>query len=438
MAIDTMRFLGIGEYNGLGDMYWRLSQAGHEVRVFVEKAEAHGIFAGMLERADDWRAELPWIRQAGADGVIVFESASNGALQDQLRREGFQVIGGSAWGDRLETDRAFGQEVLRNAGLRTAASWNFRSFAQALDFVAQRPGRYVYKLNGSTAQSTQTYIGNLDDGSDLRAWLELERMRWDAAELPDFLLMEHLQGVEVGIGAYFNGRDFLQPACLDWEHKRFFPGDLGELTGEMGTVVTYRGSERLFAETLGRVAVQLREGGYCGYINLNTIVNEQGVWPLEFTCRFGYPGFAICDALHAERWDSIFRKMLGGRELEISTREGFAVGVVLTVPPFPYEYGYQQLSKGAPVFFAGSMSVEERDRIHLAEIGLENGRLVTSGSLGYVLVATGCGGSVPTAQGEAYRLLQKVVVPNMRYRNDIGDKFIRSDQAMLRSLGYID
>ncbi|MEA2985726.1 MAG: phosphoribosylamine---glycine ligase, partial [Alphaproteobacteria bacterium] len=409
-----MRFLGIGDYNDLGDLYYRLRQDGHEVRVFVEQAESQEVFQGLVERTPDWRRELNWIRAAGRDGVIVFELASHGPLQDRLRKDGFQVIGGSAYGDRLEADRAFGQRVLRQAGLKTALTESFDDFDRALAFLNARPGRYVLKNDGTLTPSTSSYVGQAEDGADMRALLAAERTRLPAGKRPSFVLMQHVEGVEMGVGAYFNGERFLEPVVIDWEHKRFFPGDLGELTGEMGTLISYRGGERLFGDTLARMAGRLQVGGYVGYINLNTIINEEGVWPLEFTCRFGYPGFAICDALHLEGWDSIFRKMLDGSVLSFETRPGYAVGVVLTVPPFPYEHGYEKVSKGVPILFRADTTDADRRNLHYAEVAQINGVLVASGSIGYLMVANGAADTVEEAQAKAYGLARKVIVPNLR------------------------
>jgi phosphoribosylamine--glycine ligase len=66
----------------------------------------------MVARSDDWRADLDWVRSAGRDGLILFEAVGFGPLQDDLRSQGFNVIGGSALGDRLENDRSFALDLL--------------------------------------------------------------------------------------------------------------------------------------------------------------------------------------------------------------------------------------------------------------------------------------------------------------------------------------
>jgi phosphoribosylamine--glycine ligase len=282
-----------------------------------------------------------------------------------------------------------------------------------------------------------TYAGQLASGEDMIAVLNGRERIWPADEPVSFILMEHVSGIEVGVGAFFNGESFLEPANLDWEHKRFFPGDLGELTGEMGTVVSYRGAEKIFDATLRRMQQMLRESGYCGYVNLNTIVNEEGVWPLEFTCRFGYPGFPILDSLHNESWDSIFAKMVARKTTELRTRDGFSVGVVITVPPFPYSVNYERVGKGMPVCFCDELNDEERDAIHFGEVALRDGQLITAGAIGYVAVVTGVGESIETARQKAYSVARKIVIPNARYRNDIGLNLMNKGLEALKNLGWL-
>jgi phosphoribosylamine--glycine ligase len=97
-----MRFLGIGDSCDLGALYMRLLADGHEVKVYVGEPLAQGTMAGLVEHTSNWESELDWIRSAGDEGVILFENVakSRGQLQDQLRKDGFNVIGGSAYGDR--------------------------------------------------------------------------------------------------------------------------------------------------------------------------------------------------------------------------------------------------------------------------------------------------------------------------------------------------
>lgn len=428
-----MRVLGIGSYNDFGSLYLTLQREGHDVRVHISEPNAQDVLAGMVTLTPSWEAELPWI--AEDDGLIVFEDAGRGADQDRLRREGYRVIGGSAIGDELEQDRARGQQVLRSAGLQTAPAHVFDAFDDAIAFIRRTPDRYVLKFDGSELPSTMNYVGTREDGADVIAMLTKHARSWSYGE-PRFILMEHIQGIETGFGAFFNGREFIGPANLDWEHKRLFPGDLGELTGEMGTVVTYRDGETLFDAALAPLAPVLREAGHVGYVNLNTIINERGVWPLELTMRFGYPGFAILSALFAEPAGDVLARIARGDATPIATHDGFAVGVVLTMPPFPHDQGYEELSKGTPILLP-ELTDEERAHIHLGEVALDDGVLVAAGIIGYTMVVTGRGATIEEAQRAAYGLARRIAIPNVRYRNDIGDALRDDGWSRLAKLGWV-
>jgi phosphoribosylamine---glycine ligase len=428
-----MRFLGIGDTADLGSLYLRLAADGHDVKIYIDNSLCRDTLNGLIPRVENWETELDWIREAGSEGCILFENVSGGrgALQDRLRADGLNVIGSSAYGARLENDRLYAQQILADLDLPIVPIFEFSRPQEAIRFIAQRPAQYVVKSNGPDAA---TFVGGLPDGADVSAQLASDPNLASCS----FVLMEFIEGIEMGVGAYFNGDDFLLPACLDWEHKRFFPGDLGELTGEMGTVVTYSGSGTFFDRTLGRIRPLLKQNGYCGYINLNTIVNGGGIWPLEFTCRFGYPGYAILDPLQRTRWAVLFRTMLDRRSSRLEVETGFSVGIVITTPPFPYSREQVSEPKGLPIVFRGDLSPAERANLHFGEVSLINGVLVTSGAYGYTLVVTGTGDTIETARDAANALADKVIIPNARYRRDIGQKLTEGDFDKIRALGLID
>jgi phosphoribosylamine--glycine ligase len=114
------------------------------------------------------------------------------------------------------------------------------------------------------------------------------------------------------------------------------------------------------------------------------------------------------------------------------------VALVLTTPPFPYTRKQVAEPVGLPVLFRGSLDEEDRRNLHYGEVGLSAGELVTSGCYGWTMVVTGVGTSLARAKDKAYALAEKVVVPNLRYRLDIGDRLIAGEWAKLETLELLD
>ena len=423
-----MRILGIGSKVELGDLYVSLVREGHEVRVYAGDPTYAGCFEGILPKIANWEAELDWV---GRDGMILFERVGVGPQQDALRAQGYRVIGGSALGDRLEYDRAFGQQTLRDAGLQTAPAYSFPTAPDAAAWLRANPGRTVLKYHNN---AKATFVGDHATGRDVL--FQLSR-----GPQGPVLLMPRLVGVEVGVGAYFDGQHFLRPACIDFEHKRFCVGEMGEMTGEMGTLVAYPEHNRIFEATLARLEPVFRDARHVGYVNLNMIANADGLWPLEFTCRFGNPGFAILAPLQTAGWGDLFARMLarrdGGGHETFPASPDWSLGIVLTVPPFPEERPGADPAEDPPLFYHGDPAPSELPHYHLSDVRMEGDQMFARRRTGYAMVVTGTGPTIAAARDAATLRARNVCAPDLRWRTDIGARFIDGEGAQLEALGWL-
>jgi phosphoribosylamine--glycine ligase len=80
---------------------------------------------------------------------------------------------------------------------------------------------------------------------------------------------------------------------------------------------------------------------------------------------------------------------------------------------------------------------EDRRSLHYGEVTMQGGELRTAGMIGYALVVTGVGATIEKARADVYERVDKVVIPNGRYRQDIGVKLMEKDWARLKALGWI-
>ena len=356
------RILFISKYGLIQDLAWEVRKEGYEVRYHIMSKADREVGDGFVEKVERWEDHKDW-----AD-IIVFDDCEFGNLPDRLRKEGKAVIGGTPYTDRLEMDRDFGQEEMKSAGMTTLPRWEFDSFDGAIAFIKENPGRYVIKPSGRAQnEKVLSFVGQEEDGLDVLTMLEHYKKGW-ASKIKSFQLQKYAAGVEVAVGAFFNGSDFTTPVFVNFEHKRMFNDEIGPQTGEMGTAGFWFPNSAVFRETLLKMKEKLAACRYAGYIDINCIANSRGIYPLEFTCRFGYPTINLQIEGVLSKWGDFLAALARGETFNLRTKRGFQVCVVIAVPPFPFvdPDTFRKFSEDAAVIFKKPMT----EGIHPCDIKL--------------------------------------------------------------------
>ncbi|MDB5169711.1 MAG: hypothetical protein JWN82_107, partial [Candidatus Saccharibacteria bacterium] len=237
--------------------------------------------------------------------------------------------------------------------------------------------------------------------------------------------------------------DWVGPIEMNVEYKKFFPGDLGPNTGEMGTLAWYDDNEnnKLFQETLSKLKPYLQSINFRGDMDVNCIVNENGAFPLEPTPRFGSPAVHLQSELHESPWADFLKAIADGKDYQLRWKKGYGIVLMIASGPMPYATKIRGVSsKGLQIYF-DHVSAEEFQHLHFEEVSRyptdQGDQYYVSDSRGFIMYVTAVEATVEAAREKVYALAKKIDIPKTFYRNDIGLSFIERDAELLKKWGYL-
>ena len=181
----------------------------------------------------------------------------------------------------------------------------------------------------------------------------------------------------------------------------------------------------------------LHESGYVGYIDINCIVTGSGIYPLEFTSRFGYPTIQIQQEGITTPMGEMLWRLAKGENLEFKTKLGFQIGVRILIPSYfvSKAEGAATIAtyKDLPIIFKNPKNMEG---VHIEDVKRVNDVWRVAGTTGVLLVITASAKTMTEARRKVYARVSNITVQNMFYRVDIGTRWFE-DSDKLQTWGYL-
>lgn len=417
------------------DLVRVLQTEGHNVKLFIEDKRVKSCFDFMVKKIENWKKELVWAKE----GLIIFDDSGHGKIQDDLRKKGFTVFGGNEIADKIEFDREYSDQIFHKFGIKTFHTKSFKTIVAAAEYAIKHRNQWVIKRNKNNSKFI-SYVGQDPKGRDVIELLKNYSIIPGLNNQP-VSLQKRIKGIEIGVGRFFNGENWVGPIEINVEHPHLFADNVGQFTSEMGTVMWYVEKEnKLYTETLKKIEPFLREIKFKGDIAINCIVDQNNAYALELTPRIGSPAIHAQQEIHTSPWGNFLLAIAKGENYNLKWKKGFAIVMTLAVPPFPFgKYFHTEVCYGLSIDLNGSTK-QDLNHLHFEEVSKrpdKENHYYISGTDGYVGYTTGLSTTISEAQKKTLKITHKIHVPKMFYRNDIGLKFEKEDLPKLKKWGWL-
>lgn len=410
------------------DLAYRAAEAGHSVKWWMPKENGKSPTDGdgfpKIEKVSSWKSEMTWAKQ----GIIVnlYNDKKLVPELDRYRDFGFPVFGPSAKSSALEVDRAKGLKAFEAKGVKVPPYKTFKTLEQAKTFAESADRRLVFKTMGDEEDKSMSYCshGPEDMTGRIQSWIDAGLTLKGECMLQDFI-----EGIELGVSGWMGKDGFLPKKWnLNFEYKKLMSGGFGPNTGEMGTFCKYAESSKLADAVLAPLESTLRALGHIGDVDVNCIIDEKGEpWPLEWTCRFGWPSTQILMESHEGDPVQWMKDALSGKD-SLKVTLDCAMGVLMAAPPFPYP-DEEGMATGMTV----TGCEDNWQYVAPWQLRLERGEYITTGP--YVLLVRSTAHEPHDLIPKIYSIVDRIKFPNRMVRDDIG-KDLEKNLPILHSHGF--
>jgi phosphoribosylamine--glycine ligase len=413
-----MRILVIGSGGREHALAWRLA---HEHSVWVAPGNP-GIareilclpqvsaidFAAIQQTCEDLKIDLVVV---GPEDPLVM------GLTDFLRAKGIVAFGPGREAAQLEGSKIFAKELMKEAGVATAAFQTFADPQTAKEYVRLRFADgfpQVIKAAGNALGKGVTVAEDVAEAEAAINAMMVQRVFGAAGER--IVIEDRLLGPEFSLITLVSDHDYLSlPVAQD--HKRVNDGDHGPNTGGMGV---YLPPAHIDAEVVASVEKQvvepvlaaLRQRGiaYRGTLFSGLMMHHGRPHCLEFNVRFGDPETQALMMVIGDGFGDALRAAATGEALSpFMLTHMAAVHVVMSAEGYP-----GPVRRGDPIVEA---PLPEGVKVFFAGVGGTPEHLVTAG--GRVLGVSATSTEIGTAREAVYTALRSFGIPGAHYRRDI-------------------
>jgi phosphoribosylamine---glycine ligase len=385
----------------------RIAQDGNEVCAFIKDGIYKTVYDGIIAKTDTPDSFID------ADTIIVFDMSGNGKIADRYRRNGHLVYGASKFADELEHDRTYGFEVMKKCGIQTPETKTFTDFKKGVEFVKNSKKRLVFKPSGSMPCKL-TYVS--EDGPELINYMNFVEKHF-GSKIDEFVLQEFIEGALISSEYFCGPNGFVEPGNHTVEIKKFMNDDLGPSTGCSGNI-TWPVDTWVLDEGVGKAESICKSEGYIGQIDLNAVVNDGGIWGLEWTPRFGYDATPTLFCL-VDNPGKLISDIVRGETKSIKFNGEYAGSLRVTIPPYPVEPQKGNSEELSPNIGVPIQNYEEhQDCLYFYEVMYDD-QLVHSGGTGVICSICNVSDDCMSILDEPYEIAECLQIPDKQYRTDL-------------------